>query len=175
MKKKLIGGIVLFFIFAGAMTAFILLSPSILHRLKTESQNDRAAPYFFMGLFALAIMVIAFIANRLIASYRNGSGDKGVLSTLFYVLTLIGCIAGIAFVGIVILIIWLVKKIMEDAPSTTTSSSPARQEERLKIKDERGFDRTLKEYDRYGGKRYYRDDLGNRWSSSDSGKTVNRE
>lgn len=166
MKKKLVWGIILFFVFAALLTVFIIFLPSLIDALQKDSGN-----IIVFIVSAAAILGAGFASNRLIASYREDKeGKKGVVCTIFYILSFIPFGVAVAIVGIFIAIFLFVKKLIMEAPSTSSSSSS--ENTTYEIKDERGYLQELK-YDKYT--KTYRDSYGNHYQTKDDGKTFTRK
>lgn len=121
----------------------------------------------FLGVVAFAI--IGYVAGLFIKSYSADHGNNAV-AVIFTILTaiqyyvLFGLIA--LFITVINIFMVMLGKDKLSIPGKETVYT---------INDEHGLERKLKEFDRYGGVRYYKDDLNNTWCSSDEGKTFYRD
>ncbi len=167
-KGKLVAGIVLTALAWAALIASMILLTVV------GTHASIIMICYFIGLGAF--VVFGFIGHLLIKSYRK-NGGKGKLSMTFFIFSFMPYWVINAIVMIFLYIIgFIIKLIRGDSNlGSVGSSSNEKSVTVYTINDERGAQRELIEYDRYGGARHYKDDLGNLWLSKDEGKTFYRK
>lgn len=166
MKKSFLAGGIIMTILSFGVLAFGLLSVT----LSLFGDTDNIV--YILSIIGFAIL--GFIGRLLLNVYCRESG-KNVLAIIFAILTypqyfVLALIVGLicAFINVILI-----------ALGKDKISSPSLRglggKKIYVIKDENYNERKLVEYDRYGGERHYKDDLGNLWLSKDEGKTFYRK
>ncbi len=162
---KLIAGIVLM------LLSFAALAVGIIGITRLTTTTDMIMYIVGLGGFLILEWLAHFLINK-----QHDTVGKSVASKIFWGITLVPywilnwliyCI-GILVIGIINCICSLLGRDKLPMPNST------KKKQFYIIEDERYEKRQLVEYDRYGGCRYYQDDLGNKWMSKDEGKTFTR-
>ncbi len=157
-KKNLVWGIILFVIFGIALVLFFIFVGDLIAFIAIDS-----GAIAVITIWAIAILAAGFGSHYLLAKYRKGSDDKGVLPSIFYFISYIPFGVTIALGFIFYGIIKLLKELMTPAPDYR---------KKCEAKDEHGNIIKLKQEYEYG--KQYKDEQGNRWITDDDGKTFKR-
>lgn len=168
-KTKLIISIILFFL------AFIPLIFSIICFANIPKYSGREEGNLIgNGIFFLVLTeVIMLVSGILNWTYRKKLENPDKLSKVFFIINIITVIPLAAAIAIICVIIFICRKIYENAPppSSSNSSSSSPENKTYIITNDLGCTEKLK-WDQYT--QTYRDSNGKQYKTNDNGKTFRR-
>ena len=174
-KKNLVWGIVLFAVFGIALLLFCIFVGDLVALIAIDS-----GAIAVIILWAVAVLALGFVSHYILSKYRTDSGDKGVVSSIFYFISFIPY--GVAFAVLLLIfgIYKFIKAIMDNSDgvssSSSSSSSSSTSTTKYTVKDENGREIELEQYgSSFGSYMAFKDEKGQMWESDDYGKTAKRK